>query len=59
MGATIAGILGFLGSCACFCKYTPGARELGKERVSFSGPIADCPIWVLQLQIFSYSCRRL
>lgn len=40
MGATMAGMVGFLGSCACFCKYTPGARELEKECVSFSGPIA-------------------
>ena len=32
VGATVPGVTGFLGSCACFCKFVPGARGSGKNR---------------------------
>lgn len=32
VGATVPGVTGLLGSCACFCKFVPGARGSGKNK---------------------------
>lgn len=47
MDATGSGVLGFLGACACCCKYTPGAGGLREEVLLFvvtadSAPLGCC-----------------
>lgn len=45
VGATVLGVIGFLGSCVCVCMSTSGARGSEEEQVSFCGPTEDSALF--------------